>query len=285
MKLLTKINNKDNIIKYLDYTDGLILGLKDFSVDYYEFELDEIKEIVLNNTSKDIFIAINKNIFNNELNILENILKELDKISVSGILFYDMSILYLKRKNNLKINLVWNQTHMVTNYNTCNYYYEKGCKYAFVSGELTLDEINEISNNTRLELMTLIAGHQVMSHSRRKLLTNYYSSINKKLDNNIKEISEREEKFIIKESNSGSTFKTTKILNAIPYLDKLSNISYCVIDEDFIDYEDVISLLKLSRNIINNKEVEKSKKLSIDLIGDETSFLFKKTIYRVKGDK
>ena len=32
---------------------------------------------------------------------------------------------------------------MVTNYNTCNYYYDKGCEYGVVSSEITLDEINE----------------------------------------------------------------------------------------------------------------------------------------------
>lgn len=288
MEVLVKINNKDNIKEYLEYTDGFILGLKDFSVDYYEFDILEIKEIVSLYSNKSFFVVINKNIFNSELSILEKYLNELNSLNIKGILFYDMSVLYLKNKNNLGVDLVWNQTHMVTNYNTCNYYYSKGVKYAFVCGEITLDEILELSNKTNTSLMVQIVGHQVMSHSRRGLLTNYYASKGTKNTSFSKVISERDEKYIVKENNAGTTFKTGKILNAIPYIEKLkeNNISYGVVDEDFIEKDLVIDVLKLIREINNNYNIEQNIKKSYELIGSDTSFLFKKTIYKVKkGDK
>jgi len=288
MEVLVKINNKDNIKEYLEYTDGFILGLKDFSVDYYEFDILEIKEIVSLYSNKSFFVAINKNIFNSELSILEKRLNELNSLNIKGILFYDMSVLYLRNKNNLGVDLVWNQTHMVTNYNTCNYYYSKGVKYAFVSGEITLDDILELGSKTNSSLLMQIVGHQVMSHSRRGLLTNYYASKGIKNNSFSKIISERDEEYIIKENNSGTTFKTTKILNAIPYIEKLkeNNISYGVVDEDFIEKDLVIDVLKLIKEINNNFNIEQNIKKSYELIGSYTSFLFKKTIYKVKkGDK
>ena len=105
--------------------------------------------------------------------VIENVLKELSVISIKGILFYDISILYLKQKLNIPIDLVWNQTHMVTNYNTCNYYYDKGVKFAYISGEITLEEIIEIQEKSKSSLMVEIVSHQIMSHSKRKLITNY----------------------------------------------------------------------------------------------------------------
>lgn len=286
MKILTKINNKDNYNKYLNYCDGIIIGLKDYSVDYCEFSIDEIKQIK-ETTNKEIFVAINKNIFNSELDLLEKLLFELDNISVSGILFYDLSILYLKNKNNLKLDLVWNQTHMVTNYNTCNYYFDHGAMYAYLSGEITLDEIIEISENTKCKLFMQVVGHQVMSHSRRKLLSNYYSSINKEYDANTKEISEANNSLIVKEKNSGTTFKTKTVFNGIPYISKLtnSNISYLVVDEDFIESSVVIELLEIINNILLGQNVDENILKSKNLIGDNSSFLFKETIYKVKGDK
>ena len=126
MKLIIEPSTKDDL--YLDYVDGIILSLKDYSIGsnvYYD--LDEIKEI-LKNTKKEIFINMNNNIMNNEIEELKTILKELDKLNIKGIFFYDIAILQLKRELKLNIDLIWNQTHMVNNYKTCDYYYSKGVK-------------------------------------------------------------------------------------------------------------------------------------------------------------
>ena len=44
MKLLVGLNKKDFSL-YLNYTNSFIIGLKDFSINYTEFSLKEIKEI------------------------------------------------------------------------------------------------------------------------------------------------------------------------------------------------------------------------------------------------
>ena len=44
MKLLVGLNTR-NILDYLDYTNSFIIGLKDFSINYLEYSLDEIKEL------------------------------------------------------------------------------------------------------------------------------------------------------------------------------------------------------------------------------------------------
>ena len=91
MKLIIEPSTKDNL--YLENVDGLILSLKDYSIgSNIYFSIDEIKEIV-NNTSKEIFINMNNNIMNNEIEELKELLIELDKIKVSGIFFYDIAIL------------------------------------------------------------------------------------------------------------------------------------------------------------------------------------------------
>ena len=289
MKILTKINNKQNINLYEKNSDGFILGLKDFSVGFdFSFSIDEIKNIIELFPNKEIFVSMNKNIFNDELVFLEEKLIELNSIGIKGILFYDMSVLYLKNKNNLNVDLVWNQTHMVTNYNTCNYYYDKGCKYAYVSGEITLEEIIEIKEKSKSTLMVEVVSHQVMSHSKRKLLTNYYNSIDKTYDGEVKTISEKNESYLIKEDNTGTVIKTGKILNGIPIIRDLvdSNIEYLVVDESEIDCDVVSRSLELINEVISNNNIDENINLSYSLLGDNTSFFFKKTIYKVKkGDK
>ena len=76
MKVLVGLNNK-NILDYLEFTNSFIIGLKDFSINYQEYTLDEIKELKSNYPYIELFVSINKNIFNDDLDILLNYLKEL----------------------------------------------------------------------------------------------------------------------------------------------------------------------------------------------------------------
>ena len=114
MKLLIEPSNKNNI--YKDIVNGLIVSLKDYSVQspiYYS--LDEIKQLRTNNPQLEIYVNINKNLLNDDIEPLKEILKELDNLNLHGIFFYDLALLKLKKELNLNIDLVWNQTHMVNN--------------------------------------------------------------------------------------------------------------------------------------------------------------------------
>lgn len=287
MKTLVKINSKNNLDKYLNKCDGFILGISNFSVDFNEtFTTDEIKTIVESYSNKDVFISINKSIFNDELDLLLETLIKLDKLNIKGILFYDLSVLYLKNKYNLSFDLVWNQTHMVTNYNTCNYYNNKGVKYGFISGEITKEEILEINKRSNMDFLLTIVGYQTMSFSRRKLLTNYYTSINKTYDGTTKEIYEHNDKYYIREDNNGTVIKTGNIFNGIEILpDLISNdFSYVVIDESYIDSDIVVNVLDLINKIISGISIDENIKESYKLIGNNTSFLYKKAVFKVKKE-
>ena len=172
MKLLVSINDKE-LSKYMSFTDSFIIGLKDFSINYYELDINEIEELLNKYKNINLFISINKNIFNNDLLKLENNLIKLAKLNIKGILFYDLSILSIVKRLNLNLDLVYHQTHMVTNYNIVNFYKELGCKYAYLSTEITCCEMKEISEKTDIKLMALFIGHIIISHSKRKLVSNY----------------------------------------------------------------------------------------------------------------
>ena len=66
---------------------------------------------------------------------------ELTKMNIKGLIFYDLSILNIVKELNLSIPLVIAQDHLITNYNICNYYHEKGVEYAYLSSDITKDEI------------------------------------------------------------------------------------------------------------------------------------------------
>ena len=284
MKLLVVPSSLDKLEKYINLgCFGLIIGLKDLSINYdLELSIKEITELVNKYPDLEIFISMNKNMFNEDLIKVEESLKELNKIKIKGVLFYDLALIYIKKKLGLDIDLVWNQTHMVTNYNTCNYYKSMGVNYAFLSPEITLDEINEIKEKTSMKLLSYAFGYPIMADSRRYLLTNYFKS--NKMDSKEKiEVYDKDSNFLIKEGVHGTTFYNKKIMNGTSLIIN-SNIDYIVYDDFDIDSDTSFELVKNIVLLIKNKDKEYIDKISY-LIGDDTNFLFKKTIYMVKKNE
>ena len=281
MKMVVVPSNISNIDKYEKIgADAFIFGLKDYCSGYnLELSLDEIKELK-NITNKEIFVAINKNIFNSELEYLEKALKELDDIKVNGVLFYDLSILSIKKRLNLNLDLVWNQTHMVTNYNTCNYYYDKGVKYGILASEITLEEMKEIKEKTNMSLFANVFGYQTMSYTRRNLLKNYFLSTNKEKTKDEYIITNKDEEYIIKEEKHGNNILFGKVLNGSVIIPELG-LDYVILNDFNIEEKLFENVLNLYKKLIDTKDLNIAKEID-ELVGDYRGFLFQKTIYKVK---
>lgn len=268
-----------------------ILGLENYCINYPSVSLDKIEKL---SSEYNLFIAVNKNIFNSEIIDLKNKLMSLSKLPIMGVLFYDIGVLNIVLDNEIDIKLVWHQTHMVTNYNTCNYYNSKGVNGAFLANEITLDEIIEIKNKTNMELMVEVFGYPIMSHSRRSLLTNYFKATNQEKENRTYNLEDREGKYLLKESKDGASILYGKLINGTrPLFDLIEKkIDYLILDMQEVDSEIGIKVLDKYNYILDNfsiiNENEKEEIISNmnDLIGESTNFFYKKTIYKVKkGDK
>ena len=281
MKLLIEVSDKNNL--YLDKVDGIILSLDKYSVESIcSFTMDEIKDIV-SNTSKEVFIKINKNLENSDIDDIKNILIELDKLNVCGVFFYDLAILELKRELDLKLDLVWNQTHMVNNYKTCNYYYSRGCKYALLGKEITLEEIIEIIKKSDITSMVEVVSRPSVAFSKRSLLTNYYKDMGKESKNELiihEKVSD--DNYRVIESELGTTFYLDKVTNGTGIIKELydNDCKYIIFREYGIDsFEELVTdtMNYISNGCVDSNYIDKYKKL-----GDSTNFFYKKTIYRVK---
>ncbi len=284
MKVLIESKSKNNL--HIENVDGLILSLENYSVQTINtYTKEEIKEITDKYNDKDIFVNLNKNIFNNEIDDLKETLLYLDSLNIKGIFFYDLAILQLKKELNLKTDLIWNQTYMVNNYKTCNYYYSKGVKYALISKEITLEEILEIIKKSNIIPMVEVVSMPSVAFSKRKLITNYYKDLNKNSKSNIT-IEERttKQEYELYEDNNGTNFFLKNITNGTGIIKDLfdNNAQYIIMREYGIDEEIFEELLKDTKEYIegnckDKKYVEKYLKL-----GNFTNFFFKKTIYKVK---
>lgn len=284
MKILIEQSTKNTDLS--KYTDGLILSLKNYSSQsYLTYTFEEIEQIIKDNPAKEIFINLNKNFFNDEIGFLKEILLKIDKLNVKGIFFYDLAILQLKKECNLKTNLIWSQTYMVNNYKTCNYYHNKGVKYALLSKEITLEEIKEIITKSKITAMVETISMPSVAFSKRKLLTNYYHNLNKeaKKDLVITEKATNEE-YQVLEDETGTTFFLNKITNATSIIKELysCNCPYIILREYGVDHELFKELLIDTQKYIEGKCQDEEYINKYKSLNDFTNFFFKKTIYQVK---
>lgn len=284
MKILIEQSTKNTDLS--KYTDGLILSLKNYSSQsYLTYTFEEIEQLIKDNPDKEIFINLNKNFFNDEIESLKEILLKIDKLNVKGIFFYDLAILQLKKECNLKTDLIWSQTYMVNNYKTCNYYHSKGVKYALLSKEITLEEIKEIITKSKIEAMVETVSMPSVAFSKRKLLTNYYHNLNKEAKKNLV-VTEKatNEEYQVLEDETGTNFFLNKITNATSIIKELysCNCPYIILREYGIDHDLFKELLIDTQKYIESKCQDEEYINKYKSLNDFTNFFFKKTIYQVK---
>lgn len=278
MKILIKPNT--SIKNYLDIKtiDGVLLPLDGYSTDYDKyFTLDDIS-FVKHKTKLEVFVVLNRMFFNRDIDRLKELLLNLESLELSGIFFYDLAVLQLARTLKLKTPLVWNNTHMVTNTETCNYYFKKGVKYAVLSNEITFKEMIEIYDKSDITLMFPLLLYPTVANSYRHLITNYDKVYKTSSARHLK-IEERvtKENYLVFENSFGTTFKYGKVLNNTSIFAKLKSIDfpYVILQEDFIEHDKFKQILSILKN---DEDVSKID----DLIGNNTGFLEKETIYKVK---
>lgn len=283
MKVLVNINHIDDIN---NSSDAYLAGIRDFSVNMPSFDIDSIKNIIdcCNNKHKDIFIGINKNIHEEELDSLKKILMELDKYQVTGIIFYDMALLQLKKELKLHNNLVWGQEHMTTNSSTINFFYQKGVKYTLLSSELSYDELNEIVNESKSKLIIPLFGYQSMMVSRRKLINNYLSTFNIKNNDQLRYMSKEGKRYALEENNGGTIVYSSYILNGLKEALKITKKdNYIYLNSFNIPgniFKEVIDIYKDTNESNVDINEEKINKL---LEGKtDKGFLYHETVYKVR---
>ena len=284
MRLLVEPSFKDSNI--FNINKAVILSIVDYSVQgFCYYTLDEIIDIKNKYKDLEIFVSLNKNFLNHEVEGLKEVLIKLNEIGISGVFFYDLVVLQLKKELNLDIELVWNQTHMVNNYRTCDYYFDKGVKYALLGKEITLEEIVEISNKSKINCMVEVVSLPSVAFSRRKLITNYYADMGMPSKSSLivhEKVSDKDYELL--ENRDGTSFFIKEVMNGTGVIKTLydNNVKYIIMREFGIDKELFNELVIDTNKYIDDGCVSEEYVSKYTKLGDSTNFFFKKTIYKVK---
>ena len=281
MKVLTYPKNIEEINKTNSLVDGYIIGIKDMSINcnMYIESLDILEKI-----DKEIFICLNKNMHNKDLEKIEQILLELNNYNIKGVLYYDIAILQIYKKLDLNYDLVWHQEHLTTNYNTINYWNKLGVKYTYLSSDITEEEINEISKNTKSKLMVNLFGYLPMFVSKRHIVKNYLEYFNKEDNSSVNYMTKEGKTYPIIDSSIGTSVYSANILNGIKSVPNI-NIEYMILNSFDVELDKFISVIEMFKSVNKDNVNMYSEKIDNMFINVDNGFLNTKTIYKVKKNE
>lgn len=273
MKTLVMIST----LKQVNLTcDGVIVGIKGLSVNMPAyFEVEDLKNI-----DKEIFVCLNKNMHNSDLELLEKTMLELNDYNIKGIIYYDLAVLSIYNRIKPNYSLVWNQEHMTTNYDTINFYNKQGVEYTMVSNDITLRECLEIKENTNSKLMITLFGYLPMFVSKRSLVKNYLKTFDLKDDSDINYIYKENKKYPITD-DVVTTVYTDFILNGLKEK-LLLDYDYIVLNSFMIDEDSFSNVVDIFNSVNENNIEEKESELCNMFENLGKGFFYQETIYKVK---
>lgn len=286
MKLMIMPNSLDMVKNMIDKYDAVMIGIENLSINmpkYYSYE--EFKEMydICKQNGKEVFVALNKNMHNKDLDYLKEIMFKLEYLDVSGIMYYDVALVNIKLENNLKTSLVWGQEHLTTNAITSNFWNSYGADYTLVSSEITSDEVLEMQKESKSKLIVTVFGHLPMFVSERHLVKNYLKTFDLKDNSEINYIENSGNIYPIIDNDLGTISYSSHVLNGINEVLKFREIgiNYILLNPFLISDSDFKIVLDLF-NSVNGDNIENYSKQIEEMFNTDYGFFNKETIYKVK---
>ena len=280
-KILTIPSSLNEIEKTIELVDGFIIGIKDMCVNT-NFCID-IEDLDLLNKlkGKDIFISLNKNMHNKDLEVVKEILIKLNNHNIKGVLYYDVGVLNIYNKLDLNYNLVWSQEHLITNYNTINYWNDIGAKYAYISSDITEEEIIKITENSKSKLLVTLFGYLPMFVSKRHIVKNYLEYFNLEDESSVNYMEKEDKIYPIIDNKVGTQVYSNNILNGIKSSLNI-DVDYIVLNSFGIELDKFMSVIEMFKTVNKDNVEEYNDKINGMFTNIDNGFLNTKTIYRVK---
>ena len=151
------------------YIGGPLLNLRANAIN---FTMDELKESInyAHKLNKKVYVTVNIILHNQELDALDEYLRELSLMSVDAIIISDPSIIEIAKKYNIEIHLSTQQSTL--NYEAVSFWKKQGVTRIVLARECSKEDIQEIKNKVDIELETFIHGAMCAGYSGRCVMSN-----------------------------------------------------------------------------------------------------------------
>lgn len=269
MKLMTPYRKQDDLQIYKDHHfSSLVISHKDLSLrsDEY-FDIAEINEISRQAQEIDVnlYLKVNKFFFEPEIEGLNDLLKSVIETQLTGIILSDFGVFTLLKELEYEGEIILETDTTMTSSNDINVLYEAGFNEMVVARELTLEEISEIAEKTLRPISVHVFGHQVMSTSRRHLLSAYNEQVGTNLKQNtrysMREKTRPNSHYLVTEDENGTHMFDGEVLNGLADAHRLMSEafrhliidSFNLSDDVIFDVGDTLALI--SHNLSNTQQL------------------------------
>ena len=156
------------------YVGGPGFGLR---ANATNFTIEELKEGVefVHQYHKKIYVTVNIVMHNEEIDALDEYLKQLEACQVDAIIVSDPAIIhYAKEHTSLELHVSTQQSTL--NYLGAKYLKQIGASRVVLAREASKEDIKDIMNHVDIEIETFIHGAMCASFSGRCVLSNYLTA-------------------------------------------------------------------------------------------------------------
>lgn len=233
--------------------DAIVIGVEKYSIRssvcVQENELSLWKD-KCNRLGLKLYINLLRMIMDEDLSKIRQLLLMFKELNIDGIYYADEGIFFEAKKIGIEDKLIYQPETLVTSSNDVNFYLDLGIQSISLAHELSLEEILSIAKvNNNVEI--LIHGYFSILYSRRPLVTNYLSAIQKENANPYKRYDlieqTRNERMPILEDEAGTHIFSEYPIQSLNQIKDMidAKISRFRIDSIFFDDEWTCEILNL----------------------------------------
>lgn len=293
MKLITTIHNLNYLEKLSAFADGFLLGDERYAVRLtHSFDNNEMIDAIqkIHQLNKMCFILMNQMMTDLELDAAKKYIEMLPNDLIHGFIIADLGLIDVFKSLGLVHKVIYNPETLLTNYFDFNFLSNESINGAFVSKEITLEDIRIIGQNKAYSLFMYGHGHLSMFYSKRQILTAYTDYLAKDpiyhqdplLE--LQEAKRDNENFPILEDFGGThVFRghVFQSLNDLSELDKV--VDFLIVDTIFQDDDYAVKVLSLYQQRESNPIIIQELMTEYQETWTD-GFLHRKTIYKGKAN-
>lgn len=166
-------------ISLLYGADAVYIGGQEYSLraNANNFSIEEIKEACsfAHKLNKKVYLTLNIVFHNEDLKDVNKFIKEVVKAGIDAFIVSDPFIIkYIKENFDVEVHL--STQGSTTNMESVKYWMEEGIDRVVLAREVSIKEIEEIYNETGLDLEVFIHGAMCTFYSGRCCLSNYFTN-------------------------------------------------------------------------------------------------------------
>ena len=157
------------------YFGGYKYGLRANATNFSKEEIKEASEFA-HKLHKKVYLTLNIVFHNEDMNEVEEYIDEVVSAGIDAFIVSDPFIIsYIKEKhNNVEVHL--STQNSTTNYEAVNFFKSEGVDRIVLARELSINEIKEIIDRTKIDIEVFIHGAMCTCFSGRCSLSNYITN-------------------------------------------------------------------------------------------------------------